>query len=123
MGKISGQIFLYPYSGVCVKVSGDSPSLAKVHTGHSSAQMREQVVSARKFQLERFDGTGSEFNSEMNYDQLKKFSRLDRGEHIGRIARTIADLASSEQVLDDHLDEAQRLDATNLLHARSMQAQ
>jgi magnesium chelatase family protein len=109
MGKISGLMFVYPYSGVCVEFASESSSLASRHSVQSSAEMSEKVVAARKLQRERFVGTTTKFNSEMNLDQLEKFSRLDCGEQIGRVARTIADLAASYRVHDDHLNEARQL--------------
>lgn len=45
----------------------------------------------------------------MNLEQLAEFSRLDSGEQIGTIARTIADLAASDAVQDEHLNEARQL--------------
>lgn len=93
--------------------------------GESSAQIRERVMRARKMQTERFQGTGLRFNSDMKAGDVERYCELGgkeqafmermfavmqlsaRGYHkILKVARTIADLAGSGRIGEEHLAEA-----------------
>ena len=98
---------------------------------NSSQKMRLGVEKARTIQQERFSSAphqifgGGLTNSEMEIPQIKKYCQIDsksqnllrlyvnsgrlsaRGYHrVLKVARTIADLAHSENILYDHLAEA-----------------
>jgi len=93
--------------------------------GTSSAQMREQVVAARRLQAERFAGSKTRTNAKMGHRQIRTFCKLDdeglnllKGtmaelglsarahDKILRVARTIADLDQSDSIQPFHLSEA-----------------
>jgi magnesium chelatase family protein len=95
--------------------------------GTGSELMREQVASARDRQRTRF-GTSATMNGRMDGRQIREFCKLSVGgeallkqavERLGlsnrahdrvlRVARTIADLDSSDGVEDRHLAEAVQL--------------
>jgi magnesium chelatase family protein len=95
--------------------------------GTGSAAMRDQVSSARDRQKARF-GTSAMMNGRMDGKQIREFCKLTPGgetllktavEQLGlsnrahdrvlRVARTIADLDSSDSVEDRHLAEAVQL--------------
>ena len=99
--------------------------LATVEKGESSKNIRESVMKAREKQSERLLKFGIFCNSQMKNKQVKEFCRLDiDGVHILRlamekfdlsarsyfrvlkVARTIADLERSEDILAGHLGEA-----------------
>jgi magnesium chelatase family protein len=95
-------------------------------TGETSAQIRERVVVARKRQHERFRGRKNiTCNARMGTRELKQFCALDETtkemlnnamtdlnfsarayDRILKVARTIADLAGSENLAADHVSEA-----------------
>ena len=95
-------------------------------TGESSAQIRERVVAARKRQHERFKGRKHiTCNARMGTKELKQFCAIDETtrdllnqamtgmnlsarayDRILKVARTIADLAGSENITSDHVSEA-----------------
>lgn len=95
-------------------------------TGESSAQIRERVVAARKRQHERFKGRKHiTCNARMGARELKRFCAIDDStkdllnqamtgmnlsarayDRILKVARTIADLAGSENITSDHVSEA-----------------
>jgi magnesium chelatase family protein len=98
--------------------------LSSNQPGTSSASMRETVEVARQMQAERFSGS-SVYNAQMSSRQLREFCPLDRTcsnllrdscnelglsarahDKILRVARTIADMESSEQIKIVHLQEA-----------------
>lgn len=98
--------------------------LAANADGTTSASMREQVNRARAIQKERF-GSTMKVNGRMSGRQLRKFCTPDTAgrallqaamENLGlsarahdrilRMARTIADLAASDAVKEDHISEA-----------------
>lgn len=93
----------------------------------SSAELKEEVIKARRIQEERYKHEKISKNSELTTKLMKKYIRLsDQVEKIGKLAfdkykfsvrsynkilkmaRTIADLEESEQIEDKHLLEAIR---------------
>jgi magnesium chelatase family protein len=90
-----------------------------------SAHLREQVIKARAMQQKRFEGLKINLNAEMSAKQLGQFVKLSNqltsmlntsAERLGlsarayhrviKLARTIADLAQSNEVKEIHLLEA-----------------
>lgn len=90
-----------------------------------SAAIATRVMQARQLQQERFKGSKVHCNAQMNARLIKKHCELDSaghrmlelaGEKLGfsarsysrilKVARTIADLAGSETIRDQHLAEA-----------------
>ncbi len=90
-----------------------------------SEEIRKRVVKARKVQTERFKGSKTITNSEMNLSQIKKYCTLTedcknlllsasrqlnlsaRSYHrILKLSRTIADLDNSEKIKLEHIAEA-----------------
>jgi len=92
----------------------------------TSKDVRERVVTARKIQAERFDKINGMFcNAQMGSRQLNKYCQLDKSsseliktamsklglsarayDRILKVARTIADLDASDNILAYHLAEA-----------------
>jgi len=91
----------------------------------SSAAIRDRVISTWSIQQQRFSGSRTASNSEMNTEQVKQYCILTEDSHrlmraavdkmnlSGRgvnrtlkVARTIADLAKSPQVTAAHIAEA-----------------
>ncbi len=94
-------------------------------SSETSAQIRERVIKARKIQANRYKDDGILTNSELSANMIKKYCNLDeKSEQIlklaaqkyqlsGRkynrvlkIARTIADLANSENIKVEHITQA-----------------
>jgi magnesium chelatase family protein len=90
-----------------------------------SATMRQDVVAARSFQTKRFDDSKVMTNARMTHKQVRKFCELDSAsemllkqamtefglsarahDKICKVARTIADLASAENIAPEHIAEA-----------------
>lgn len=99
--------------------------LASDEMTESSADIRKRVNAARLIQQKRFAGTGIKCNAKMTPAMTRKYCKLDdKGkeflelsfEKLGlsaraydkilRVARTIADLESEENITLDHLREA-----------------
>jgi magnesium chelatase family protein len=93
--------------------------------GTSSAEMREKVGRAREVQRRRFGAESNRLNGRMTSKQLRKFCVLDAEgqgllknameglglsarahDRILRVARTVADLEGSSDILPGHLSEA-----------------
>ena len=124
MGKISGP--LLDRIDIHIEVPAtEYKELASKTPGESSATMREEVIVARKAQSERFGDEESIYNGNLSSRQLREFCPLDEAcqnvmksavndmglsarahDKILRVARTIADLAASDQIQIHHLQEA-----------------
>ncbi len=125
MGQISGP--LLDRIDIHIEVPAtEYRELASRQPGASSAQMREQVIVARRAQAERYPGHGqSRYNANLTSRQLRTYCPLDDAcsnimksavndmglsarahDKILRVARTIADLDAADHIRPEHLSEA-----------------
>ena len=125
MSKVSGP--LMDRIDLQVEISAvEFKDISKAEQGEPSENIRERVIRARKMQEERFkDVKGVHCNAQMTERMIHQFAEPD--EHgvemlriamerlslsaraynrILKVARTIADLAGSENVMVEHLAEA-----------------
>lgn len=124
LSKLSGPIM----DRIDLHVEVDSVSyedLKSTEEGESSEQIKQRVNKARQIQLNRFAKSKIFSNAKMNVVQTKKYCVLnDEAENmvklafdklslsarahdrILKVARTIADLDSSEQIMPIHIAEA-----------------
>ena len=91
---------------VCELGQPPPPELAEgAAPGECSAQVRERVTAARRVQAERPPGGRIRASAAAARTSLAHLS--GRGQdRVLRLARTIADLAASEQIETEHLEEA-----------------
>lgn len=124
VGKISGP--LLDRIDLHIEVPAlNYKDLSSESVGEPSAVIAQRVEQARNIQLHRFQNAENNFNSNMNAKQLKIFCHLDVSskkimemaidklglsarahDRILKVGRTIADLASSEDVEAEHIAEA-----------------
>jgi magnesium chelatase family protein len=125
VGKISGP--LLDRIDIHVEVPAVRyADLATKRSGEPSHVIRDRVVKAREIQARRFVGRKGIFcNADMQSKEIKEFCQIDDEgatllkmamqklglsarayDRILKVARTIADLAQSEQIRPEHLSEA-----------------
>ena len=99
--------------------------LSSTKLGTSSETIREQVINARKAQLERFAGTPINYNAQMTSRQIREYCKLNdecmnilkvsvnelglsarAHDKVLRLSRSIADLEATENIEVHHLTEA-----------------
>ncbi len=123
-GKISGP--LLDRIDLHVEVSRlTEDELIKAPPGEPSASIRERVIAARQIQAKRFYDFGIYCNAHMAPRELRHFCKIDSKsevllrhaiqrfdlsprayDRILKVARTIADLAASPEISENHLYEA-----------------
>jgi len=125
VGKISGP--LLDRIDIHVEVPAVRyAELASNKSGESSSAIRSRVIEAREIQEKRFEGRKGLFsNADMDSAEIKEFCSIDEQgaellkvamnklgfsarahDRILKVARTIADLAKSEDIKSEHLGEA-----------------
>jgi magnesium chelatase family protein len=99
--------------------------VAKDVTGESTGQIRERVMAARERQRQRYERMGIYCNARLANKMLRLWCKVAREgqkllrnavdnlglsmrahDHILKISRTIADLAGTERIHEEHLAEA-----------------
>ena len=124
LSKISGPLM----DRIDLHIEVESISYDEMSKGaleEPSAKIKERVNEAKRVQLERFKGTNTYSNAKMTEADFRKYCQLDEAgtqlietafhklnlsarayTRILKVARTIADLAHSEQIKSEHIAEA-----------------
>ena len=124
MSKISGPLL----DRIDIQIEVTSVKYQKLDDDsyvETSSEIKERVNKARKIQLERYKNDGIYSNAELTPKLIQKYCKLDEQGRIllqkafeklglsarayGRIlkvARTIADLDNSENIMQKHIAEA-----------------
>ena len=125
MSKISGPL-LDRIDLHCEIQSVPFSDLSKMAPGEPSSAIRERVIKARQIQEERFKPyKGIHCNAQMTERMLQQYAQLDAYSmeklrmamdrlklsaraysRILKVARTIADLAGTENIQSEHIAEA-----------------
>lgn len=126
-GKISGP--LLDRLDIQVEASAvDYEELNSSQKAESSSDIKKRVIKAQNIQKERYKNENIYFNSQLSASQIEKYCILGKSEikllevafdkldlsarayhKILKIARTIADLANSEHIHNEHIAEAVQL--------------
>jgi magnesium chelatase family protein len=124
MGRISGPVL--DRIDLCVELKQvEMNNIRSSYKGESSAEIRRDVIKARKKQEQRFEGSDYKFNADIKGKDIDKYCRLGESEkkvmeqiydslmlsartyhRILKVARTIADLDNEEEIQAEHLLEA-----------------
>ncbi len=100
--------------------------LSEERKGESSVDIRKRVTAARAIQTQRFDSIEHiHYNAQMNTKQIRQYCKLEEPslnllksamerlnlsarayDRILKVSRTIADLDTSEHILEPHISEA-----------------
>lgn len=119
-GPIMDRIDLY------IEVDGvEYDDLQSTTQEETSAQIKKRVDAARQIQIERYKGSGIYSNSKMEHSHINDYCKLSKESEdilrlafenlklsaraynrILKVARTIADLDSSKDILPEHITEA-----------------
>ena len=122
--RISGPI--YDRIDICVETKAvELRQLQQESAGQSSRDLKEQVMKARRIQEVRYKDSPYFFNADLETKDIGKYCLLDEEEQkfmeqvfyalnlsarayhrTLKVARTIADLADSEEIKKEHLTEA-----------------
>jgi len=124
MSKISGPLI----DRIDIHIDVPAVTFSRLRSktdGVDSETVRSDVVKARTVQAGRFSDRKTRTNSRMSHRQIEKFCKLDTScemllkqamtelglsarahDKICRVARTIADLAGSENIRAEHVAEA-----------------
>ncbi len=126
VGQSAAPLFLDRIDIQCEISPVPFQDISKAAPGVPSAKIRERVIKAREVQAERFnDYKGIHCNAQMTGRMIHQFAEPDEQgiellrmameklslsarayNRILKVARTIADLAGSEQIKPDHIAEA-----------------
>ncbi len=112
----------------------DYEKLADNRAGEKSEKVRARVIAARTRQQERFSGIRITCNAEMTPAEVRKFCQMEEAaqgllkaamgqlhlsarafHRILKLARTVADLESSEVIRAQHLAEAVQYRPKNIV--------
>jgi len=124
MNKLSGP--LLDRIDIHIEVSKvEYEQLAQKRKGENSENIRERVNNARNIQTERYKDSDISYNAQMGPKEIEKYCALDEAsqlliktamlklnlsarayDRILKVARTIADLESSEHIQSGHISEA-----------------